>query len=270
MPYRSDFRAVRNDETAAPETTPKVTIALGGHYMHLHAPAPVVPGGPGGKRGSISGFTAGSRRRLLALLHQLNRDRVPQLPLFITLTYPPEVNPTGKASKRDLDRFCRRLLRRHPNAAIIWKLEYQKRGAVHYHLLVFGVGFIARNEVANAWYEVVGSQLEKHRTAGTRVERVASWNGVVSYAAKYLGKVGGQVEDEAPGRFWGVYGRENLPIELLVRLISWHTLYWLRRRLWRRAAGRGFATGRKGYFTGIVQFIGTTDAIALLNLALRG
>ena len=269
MPLRSDFTNCRNDDTSAPESVPTVTVALGGRYMRVHGRAPVVLLNNSKTRGRITGYTYASRRRLMHLLHQIDREATAYLPLFITLTYPSIYPATALETKRHLDSFCKRLLRRYKDVCIIWKLEYQHRGAPHYHLLVFGVPYLPRDEIAQAWYKVVGSDDTRHRQAGTRVERIASWNGVISYAAKYLGKVVQATGDISPGRFWGVYGRRNLPIRLLVRVISWQSFYWLRRRLWRRAKGLSIATGRRGHYAGIIQFIGATGAIALLNGAVK-
>jgi hypothetical protein len=119
-----------------------------------------------------------------------------------------------------LKNFSERMGRKYPGVAILWRLEPQKRGAPHYHLLVWGLPArimgTAFGEliqwVSWAWYQVVGSGDIKHLHAGTRVERVRCAKGVAFYAAKYLSKV-----DLAPwegldvGRFWGIYFRDRMP-----------------------------------------------------------
>ena len=149
----------------------------------------------------------------MALLASLRRDTSP--PLFVTLTYPARWDPDPERWKRDLHAWVRRLLRRYPHASVIWRLEFQERGAPHFHLLVFGVEFIPARWVSRTWAEVVGSGDPRHERAGTRVERVRSWRGVMRYASKYLAK-----PQEGPtgwtGRVWGVYGRANLPLATFV------------------------------------------------------
>jgi hypothetical protein len=69
--------------------------------------------------------------------------------------------------------------------------------------------------VKRAWWEVVGSDEIDHLKAGTSLEVVESMNGVISYAAKYLGKEGCfKTADGEPanvGRYWGVWAEELMP-----------------------------------------------------------
>jgi hypothetical protein len=70
-----------------------------------------------------------------------------------------------------------------------------------------------------AWYHVVASHNTDHLTAGVRVEHVRSWGGVMSYAAKYLGKEGdGFLSDIYFGRSWGVFNRAAVPWGKMVEL----------------------------------------------------
>lgn len=180
--------------------------------------------GVGGNRSYVSGFSASSRLRLMRLLATLRRDCVP---IFVTLTYP-SIWPTDpKQWKKHLDNFRRQLFRLYPGAALVWKLEAQKRGAPHFHCLLYGVykiqpGFLTW--VSETWYRVVGSGDDKHLKAGTRVEYLRSHRGAMSYAAKYMDKTIDELPEEwgKPGRFWGVCGRGNLPVGEVVEVpLSW-------------------------------------------------
>jgi hypothetical protein len=163
------------------------------------------------RRGAVSGFSAGSRRRLMHLLGRVKRDH---LPVFVTLTYPGDWPGDPKVWKKHLDAIGKRLARRYPKFAAVWKLEPQTRGAPHFHLMTWGCDYDdLRAWLPGSWYEVVGSGDDKHLRAGTRCEFVRSWRGVRSYASKYMGKPV-QVEDDSwgrPGRWWGVIGRKNMP-----------------------------------------------------------
>ncbi len=179
----------------------------------------------GGLRGEVMEFSRASRRRMLDLLNSINREQVPS-PLFITLTYPDEFEGSGEVWKAHLKAFDKRLVRRWGDAAVIWRLELMDRKtgknagkiAPHFHLLVFLE--VEPSEMyswlSRAWYEVVGSGDDRHLLAGTRVERMHSWRGVLSYASKYMAKpeqlVGGV---DSPGRFWGVRRRNLLPVEIV-------------------------------------------------------
>lgn len=192
------------------------------------------------KRGSVPAFSCKSRSRMLALVSSLNAQI---LPIFVTLTYDDEWDNDPLAWKTDLDTFGKWLLRAYPEGSFIWKLEPQKRGAPHFHLLVYGIPFLPWQAVAVRWVEIVNQcrlpknfPVEKgklgaaafrrwivnnvenydvmnHLFAGVRVESIRSRNGVMCYCSKnYMGK-----ECELPagwekvGRFWGVIGRKNLP-----------------------------------------------------------
>jgi len=134
--------------------------------------------------------------------------------LFATLTYPREWPGSWSLWKRHLDTWTKRVRRKLPRAAVVWKLEPQVRGAPHFHLIIVGVHFLAKEWLSRSWYEVVGSNDPKHLDAGTNIQAVLSHRGVLAYAAKYTAK-----HQELPaswqdgvGRWWGVYGRANLGI----------------------------------------------------------
>jgi len=134
--------------------------------------------------------------------------------LFVTLTYPGRYPGNWPIWKRQLDTMAKRLRRKFPAFAAVWKLEPQRRGAPHFHLLVVGVPFLATAWLSQAWYDVVGSQDERHLNAGTNVQLARSHRGVVSYAAKYTAK-----RQELPaewqdgvGRWWGVCNRKGIGI----------------------------------------------------------
>jgi len=181
----------------------------------------------GGKRGKINGFSRASRRRLLYTIARIKREAT--LPLFVTLTYPDKF-PNPARSKRDLKIFTQRLKREYPGSGLIWKLEPQKRGAPHYHMLVWGVPFSDLvGWVPFTWYQVAGDGDIKHLLwhkgllgNGNKpcVSKVKTWRGVWSYASKYLGKtfeVAGW-DQQWTGRFWGVIARENIPFGDTVRM----------------------------------------------------
>jgi len=70
-----------------------------------------------------------------------------------------------------------------------------------------------------AWYHVVDSHNTDHLTAGVRVEVVRSWGGVMSYAAKYLGKAGDDfLTDLQFGRSWGIFNRSGVPWGRMIEL----------------------------------------------------
>ena len=170
----------------------------------------------GGKRGAITGFSRGSRRRLMVLMSKIPEGS--KLPAFVTLTYP-FVFPTPAGAKSHLDNFLKRFARAFPMAGAIWKLEPQDRGAPHFHLLVWGVDLADLSRwVPQNWYQIAGGGDKLHYRwhsglLGNKhcVQAVNSHRGVIAYASKYLGKSFEQTNWVYTGRFWGVFQRTNIP-----------------------------------------------------------
>jgi hypothetical protein len=141
------------------------------------------------------------------------------VPVFCTMTYPDIFPDDPRVWKKHLDRFFKRLIRKFPNAVVIWRLERKKRKtgvnkgklAPHFHFLAYNVPYFAiLGWMAGAWYESVGSGDPRHFNAGTGVEQVRSVNGVMYYTSKYISKAE-NLELEGIGRIWGVIGRSELP-----------------------------------------------------------
>ena len=176
----------------------------------------------GGLRGAVKGFSVSSRRRLLQTVRSIKLDA--ELPLFITLTYP-ETFPDANTSKRHHKMFFQRFNRAFPAHGSIWKLEPQKRGAPHYHLLTWGCDLDqVQNFVPAAWAEIASGGDPKHKTwheGGFNnqhcVQQVYNQKGVLAYAAKYLGKTFEVEGWEKVGRYWGIINRNNIPFGELVK-----------------------------------------------------
>lgn len=212
---------------------PYVTFWQGGSLLKVSRNIPGAPRQPG-KRGKVDPtFSRSARRRMMRQLAMMERPTVFDAPLFVTLTYPGKeelwkgFDPTDW--KRHLDTWGKRVLRAWPGAAAIWRLEPQKRGAPHFHLIIWGVwqGGIPRSIpakrrwkallgwISESWWEVVGSGDDDHLKAGTNCEVVENVKKMFYYASKYLAKTGDDTwleEYGSVGRLWGVLGRDSLPL----------------------------------------------------------
>ena len=249
----------------------RITYSQGGTWVRLSTPGELV-NGSSAIRGDITKFSAKSRRRLLDLLASIDVEATGEA-IFTTMTYPGIGWPGNPADwKRHLDAWVKRMRRRYPDAWAVWKLEPQKRGAPHFHCLVFGIENMDHHWLAATWADVVqrgfndlwivntskgigrvlGGVSRKltdkarkdHRAAGTRVERCRSRNGVMWYAAKYVGKV-----DEAMpfgwhkvGRYWGVVNRAGMEPSRVIHSVRLHWRGWVRLkrivRRWAESTGR--------------------------------
>ena len=183
-----------------------------GGDLETDAPTPT----PQGDEQRITGFSADSRRRLRRKMYAIRRDADG---VFLTLTYH-QTNPTCKEAKSHLDAFWKRLTRWLDEEDVgriscIWKMEPQRRGVPHFHLVVYGPQFIPARKVSRLWHEVTGEPDHRHRKAGVDVERAVNEDGKLT---AYLGKYMAETYDEWPnedttytGRWWGVKGRDHVP-----------------------------------------------------------
>jgi len=195
----------------------KLKIALQGTYFKATVLDSPYQKEPPQKRGNIKGFSKSARKRLFELFHKMI---VVQF-LFVTVTYGQKF-PDGKTSKRHLKMFIQRLKRKYPRVAGVWRIEFQKRHAPHYHLLLTNVRYIPKEEILAMWEGVIGERFKNQTGATfTRVEAIKSKKHALSYVSKYVGKVA-QREARASGfnsvsyqtacgKHWGVIGREYLP-----------------------------------------------------------
>lgn len=195
------------------------------------------------KRGRVEGFSNSSRMRLLQMLARIEppesagyRFKVS----FLTLTTRDFFHP--RVVKKYMVDFLKRLGRRFPRMAVVWRLEYQKRGAPHLHLILYNAPYIAKSWVQEAWGEIVGQE-----RPFTRIERVRSYKQLVGYASKYCAKVdatgfnsGAKTtgtekmsdgEIATAGRVWGVYNRSCLPFaEETTVVLPLDGSWWMIRR----------------------------------------
>ena len=165
---------------------------------------------PKRERGDIVEFSAKSRYRMLKKLHMMNPDCLERF-YSLTLTYPATFPEDGKTHKADLDAFIKRLKRKFGDVIeYLWKLEFQKRGAPHYHMIIhlskaYKVPYLQR-WVAENWYQVAqrfwDEKIENHLQAGTELQKIKNIQSASRYLSKYLNKD----LDDTPknqGRFWG-------------------------------------------------------------------
>lgn len=174
-----------------------------------------------GKRGGITTFSAGSRRRMFDLFHRLEIKRKP---IFVTLTYGKDY-PDANTAKKNLRALFERLRKRLGSQTVsaIWRMEFQERGAPHFHIIFFDLPFIDKLTWQYWWEEITGTP-----EPFTRVERVKSHKHIMAYVSKYVAKVEPssktgfisltylhayqQKYGDSIGRVWGVFQREHLPM----------------------------------------------------------
>lgn len=198
----------------------------------------------GGRRGNVREYSKRSVKTMRRRLFGINRDQAEKLGykcFFVTLTYPKVWPKSGDKIKRDLDVFIKRWRRRYGRSFCVWKLEEQKRGAPHYHLLIFtkdadGHDRQRLNEwIAEDWPEIIfqdKSQWEwtdglrtkqptrkdkkKAKSVTSRkesVEYVADLHDdrIMDYVMKYSAKRGKHFTCVQCGKSWGENKHDRCP-----------------------------------------------------------
>lgn len=178
---------------------------------------------------------------------------------FLTLTYPSDwlaVAPTSQSAKRHLSMLRKRFEREFSRPFFaLWKMEFQRRGAPHFHLLApIPKGSDFRTWLSITWTEIVNHpdalERSKHLLAGTGVDKAKgiaadTAQRISYYFSKHSSANKGPkeyqntpppewVEAGTVGRFWGYWGLEvatvSIPLSQADSLFIARTL-----RRWQRA-----------------------------------
>jgi hypothetical protein len=156
-------------------------------------------------RSRVVGWNEGMARRMGSFIDNYRQD----FRVMVTLTYPATWPRSGPAVKAHLRAFTERVRRLgwFDEASWVWFLEFQDRGAPHFHLLC--TEFIGMHWVAEAWASITGGDV----SACTRVEGLRDPESAGAYARKYARKSEQKavpVGFESVGRMWGCSGARVL------------------------------------------------------------
>jgi hypothetical protein len=171
---------------------------------------------PPPKRGRVCRWSPASRRRLLKVSGSVDWEGLRSGWggdwLFITLTY--RVDPGPERSKRDLDVLARRWVREWASCRWLWKMEFQRRGVVHFHVLAWvpkrGPEALSgyRLWLWKAWEEIAGNG-ERLRVDADYARARDMVRYFVSYASstrKAYQHIVPMHWRESSGRWWGLRG----------------------------------------------------------------
>lgn len=175
------------------------------------------PSGQGSRRGRIKSFSVKSRLRLLRFMARIRQKNTRAT--FITLTF--KGYPTNAQAKKALHTFLSNVSRNFPQASCVWRMEYQGRGSIHFHLLAFNLSYWPWQELLSTW-----KRITHQNVARVDIRLVKSHRGVMSYVSKYIAKASSRVRKTffilAPylhgcrkwkkGRFWGYHNKKALPL----------------------------------------------------------
>jgi hypothetical protein len=149
-----------------------------------------------------------------------------------------------------------------------WVLEFQSRGAPHYH--VIASDFIPKDELADRWYNIVDSRDEKHLKAGTSVDRIKSKGHLYGYLSNYIKKLEQKIPPEGfenVGRFWGA-SRNLLTFEMFQKINHYYKLSRMIRliRQWYKAHLRQFSIKWRWRGQGFTALDGASFIKQLISL----
>lgn len=223
--------------------SPHVEIVAQGRLLTVKAVGLELDMPHGRGRGNVEEFTKQSRLRLLRKLARISPPEVDGFRhrcTFITLTARKFFHP--RQFKDFMRAFFKRLGRKAPRLACVWRLDYQKRGAPHCHLIVYNCPFIDKEHIQEIWGDIIGQE-----KPFTRIESIRSYKHLVNYAARYAAKVsnggfnivtyqavGENVAEyvrKSPGRVWGVFNDICLPYaEITSVKVPLDGSWWMLRR----------------------------------------
>lgn len=221
-----------------------------------------------GIRGKVRGFSRTSRRNLLRRMASINRTAFREYEgrvFSVTLTYPHEWPGDTEACKGHLKALRKRLTRMYGPFSAFWRLGIQRRGAWHFHMLLFvppsfGPLKELRRFIASSWYQICGEASEGHLQAGTHVQEVKSWRSATSYMERYVAKPERFPEGVETGRVWGVWHEEMLPVKWETVGVSLKDAHKIRRIYRRLAKMKG-----KGHLHRLTVFIRYENVVRLLE-----
>jgi len=215
---------------------------------------PPVRNGKAIKRESVTQYSMKSRKRFFEKMLTIDWDKIPSDNIReLTLTYPSIYPKDGQVLKSHLNAYAKRIkrfCRDYGDVTFIWKMEFQRRGAPHFHLMIITRKPIPlekfRSWGLKSWNDLVGKwilaedgysgdekkqAIEKHAKAGIEADKVKkSTKGLVNYMVWYISKgsykgLAKDYQHEVPkeyqnsGRWWGIYGKKSGVVDFIKKTI---------------------------------------------------
>jgi hypothetical protein len=173
-------------------------------------------------RGVVSRFTIKSRRRFI---RELATIKLNEIAYTMALTLPGgDISTIFHEQAMEGFKVLKRRLsnvRRFKKISGFWKRELQERGAIHYHLIIYGLSCELlrkqfQNWIAEQWNSILCADLsekqtEEHRWWHSRPENMELVRNT-AYFVKYVGK--SDAEADLTGRWWGKFNQAVLPVSI--------------------------------------------------------
>jgi len=173
------------------------------------------------KRSAVKEFSGASRLRLMRLFAKID-TRTFGTPSFVTLTF----HDNWRKDYSDLKEILNKTLQYIRDSGLdiyyIWRLELQKRGAPHFHFILFFPSELSDSAVESFlsgfrlyWHRLVEPNSAPHLLYGFRVESLTTTKKAFAYVSKYCAKSDVETKFALPGRRWGA--SRDLPVMYLLK-----------------------------------------------------
>ena len=182
----------------------------------------------------IKKFSEKSRKHLFNIFNCLEYSEY-GLPCFISATWHYDAPSERTALKSDLEKFVQMLKRGLPEFHSIWKLEYQKRGAPHFHFILLPLDkkekmYTPEREkfIKEKWLSLKKCKCKSCASYAIKTVNCESYLMSISYISKEIAKVQDNYFDHDLGRIWGTSQNMRInhklllpcPIELYHKIID--------------------------------------------------
>lgn len=195
----------------------QVNVHLGLMDFKVNTPKIKKPlSGKAGIKQRLAGWSRKSRNHLDRQLRCVMRPDMQ--PYMLTLTSQ-EYSEDTQVYHDQVDHFMISFERRYPGCSIFWRLEFQQRGAPHWHLLIWFAEdeppLLPEDEgwIAQTWYNIVGGDpsVLEYGTKLTDASDGLYAEKLKNYLKSFHHLKADQVRDDIyTGRYWGIRNKKGL------------------------------------------------------------
>jgi len=185
---------------------PKVSVFMNGAVVGFGPSSGLLIGG--GRRSVVAGWSAGSARRLLHALFEVDAERLPDAGVSVTLTLDRDVSAEVFIELRS--RLVDWLRQRAD--LVTWVVEWTARGRPHLHLAVYG-DRVVEHTVVLYWLGLCSEFGLSPEWKAQHAEPIYGALGWLAYLAKHASRGVGHYQRqgvplgwERTGRLWGFTG----------------------------------------------------------------
>jgi hypothetical protein len=160
-------------------------------------------------RSKITSFSDKSQLRIKKLFARVRMSTYSHV-LFVTLTWHYGHESIEGSYYDILNVFLQRLRDNFSTIDYIWRLEFQKRGAPHFHIVLLFRSKLSRHQysvfkkwIMKSWHEIADPKSRKHEEYGCMIAIANDYKQAFFYLSKYCCKESAAAEKSYSGRRWG-------------------------------------------------------------------